>query len=45
LFLAFAHRHAVDLSTATLFGKSASDRRVARVLGMSFVEIGGDGGA
>jgi aryl-alcohol dehydrogenase-like predicted oxidoreductase len=40
LFLAFAHRHGLKLRASTLFGRSGSDRRVARVLGMSFVAIG-----
>jgi aryl-alcohol dehydrogenase-like predicted oxidoreductase len=40
LLLAFAHRHAVNLVASTLFGRSPTDRRMARVLGMSFVEIG-----
>jgi aryl-alcohol dehydrogenase-like predicted oxidoreductase/predicted kinase len=40
MFLAFAHRHAVSLRASTLLGRSASDRRVAGVLGMTFREIG-----
>jgi aryl-alcohol dehydrogenase-like predicted oxidoreductase len=40
LFLAFAHRHALDLGASVLFGKSPTDRKVAAVLGASFVEIG-----
>jgi hypothetical protein len=39
LFLAFAHRHALDLGASVLFGKSPTDRKVAAVLGVSFVEI------
>jgi len=40
LLLAFAHRHRVKLAASTLFGKSATDRRVAQLLGMSFADLG-----
>jgi hypothetical protein len=40
MFLAFAHRHHVGLPASTLFGRSSTDRRIARVLGMQFVELG-----
>jgi len=40
MFLAFAQRHHVSLGASTLFGRSPTDRRVARVLGMSFAEVG-----
>jgi len=40
MFLAFAQRHHVSLRASTLFGRSATDRRIARVLGMSFAELG-----
>jgi aryl-alcohol dehydrogenase-like predicted oxidoreductase/adenylate kinase family enzyme len=39
LFLAFAHRHDVRLGASTLLGRSATDRRIARLLGMSFAEL------
>jgi hypothetical protein len=39
LFLAFAHRHDVCLGASALFGRSATDRRIARLLGMSFTEL------
>ena len=39
MFLAFAHRHRVELRASTLLGGSSTDRRLARVLGMSFVEL------
>jgi adenylate kinase family enzyme len=41
MFLAFAQRHGVNLRASTLFGRSPTDRRIATVLGMSFVELGG----
>jgi adenylate kinase family enzyme len=40
MFLEFARRHHVELRAGTLFGRSPTDRRLARVLGMSFVELG-----
>jgi aryl-alcohol dehydrogenase-like predicted oxidoreductase len=40
MFLAFAQRHNVSLRASTLFGRSSTDRRIARDLGMSFVELG-----
>ena len=40
MFLAFAHRHHVSLRASTLFGRSATDQRMARLLGMSFAELG-----
>jgi aryl-alcohol dehydrogenase-like predicted oxidoreductase/adenylate kinase family enzyme len=40
MFLAFAHRHQAELRASTLLGASPTDRRLARVLGMSFVEFG-----
>jgi hypothetical protein len=43
MFLAFAQRYDVDLRASTLLGRSATDRRVASVLGMSFREIGTQG--
>jgi hypothetical protein len=36
LLLAFAHRHDVNLGASTLYGQSSTDRKVARLLGMSF---------
>jgi len=36
MLLAFAHRHHVDLRASTLLGRSPTDQRMARVLGMSF---------
>jgi aryl-alcohol dehydrogenase-like predicted oxidoreductase len=39
MFLTFAHRHHVDLRASTLFGQSPTDRRIADVLGMSFIEL------
>jgi hypothetical protein len=39
MFLAFAHRHHVELRASSLLGGSPTDRRLARVLGMSFVEL------
>jgi aryl-alcohol dehydrogenase-like predicted oxidoreductase len=38
LLVAFAHRHGVDLRASTLIGRSQTDRRMASVLGMTFVE-------
>jgi aryl-alcohol dehydrogenase-like predicted oxidoreductase/adenylate kinase family enzyme len=38
MFLAFAERHGVNLRASTLVGRSVTDRRVARELGMSFIE-------
>jgi aryl-alcohol dehydrogenase-like predicted oxidoreductase/adenylate kinase family enzyme len=40
MFLAFAHRHDVSLRTSTLLGRSSTDRRIARVLGMVFSDVG-----
>jgi aryl-alcohol dehydrogenase-like predicted oxidoreductase/adenylate kinase family enzyme len=40
MFLAFAQRYNVSLRASTLFGRSSTDRRIASVLGMSFVELG-----
>ena len=40
LFLMFAKRHHVSLRATTLFGRSPTDRRMARVFGMTFVELG-----
>jgi adenylate kinase family enzyme len=40
MFLAFAHRHRVELRASTLLGSSPTDRRVAEVLGMSFRRAG-----
>jgi aryl-alcohol dehydrogenase-like predicted oxidoreductase len=38
LLLAFAHRHDVHLGASALIGRSPSDRRLASLLGMTFVE-------
>jgi adenylate kinase family enzyme len=40
MFLAFAFRHGLDLRRVTFVGTSATDRTVARVLEMSFAELG-----
>jgi aryl-alcohol dehydrogenase-like predicted oxidoreductase/adenylate kinase family enzyme len=39
MFLEFAQRQSISLPASTLFGRSPTDRRVARLLGMSFVEL------
>jgi adenylate kinase family enzyme len=40
MFLAFAGRYNINLRASTLLGRSPTDRRVARVLGMTFIELG-----
>jgi hypothetical protein len=39
MLLAFAKRHHVSLGASTLFGRSPTDRRIARALGMAFVDF------
>lgn len=39
LWLAFARRHHSDVRTSALHGASASDRTMARALGLAFVEL------
>jgi aryl-alcohol dehydrogenase-like predicted oxidoreductase len=39
MFVAFARRNDVSFPDSTLFGRSSTDRRIARALGMSFTEL------